>query len=343
MKNFNFSLFLSLFFLTILLPESVDAKGINKKVDGQGIDVPNVRIAPFKGDKVCAISYTFDDALRDQSILAAPMLEKYGFRGTFWAIPSMVPETEEEILTNSKKKWGGITWKRLKEMSDNGHEISNHGWSHKNLVNLKSEQEIRAEIEKADSLILLKIGKKPRTFCYPYNAFNDQVLAIAMENRVDTRTRCSGWGYRTTTQWMNNWADGLIKKGEWGIPMIHAIIDGFDAFPSADVLDNHMAYVKSKENQIWVGTFLEIASYVKESENVRLSVTPQKNGLICKTEMTLDKKLFTEPLTLVIEITGVTSVKATQKGKKLPVTIASDKICIDFMPGDSPVKIRWKK
>ena len=104
-----------------------------------------------------------------------------------------------------------------------------------------------------------------------------------------------------------------------------------------------MAYVKSKENQIWVGTFLEIASYVKESENVRLSVTPQKNGLICKTEMTLDKKLFTEPLTLVIEITGVTSVKAIQKGKKLPVTIASDKICIDFMPGDSPVKIRWKK
>ena len=59
--------------------------------------------------------------------------------------------------------------------------------------------------------------------------------------------------------------------------------------------------------------------------------------------MTLDKKLFTEPLTLVIEMTGAVSVKATQRGKRLPVTIASDKICIDFMPGDSPVKIHWKK
>ena len=61
MKNFNFSLFLSLFFLIILLPESVDAKRINKKVDEQGVDMPKVRIASFKGDKACAISYTFDD------------------------------------------------------------------------------------------------------------------------------------------------------------------------------------------------------------------------------------------------------------------------------------------
>ena len=54
------------------------------KIDGQGVDIPKVRIAPFKGDKACAISYTFDDALRDQSILAAPMLEKYGFREVGW-------------------------------------------------------------------------------------------------------------------------------------------------------------------------------------------------------------------------------------------------------------------
>ncbi|WP_455497222.1 polysaccharide deacetylase family protein [Coprobacter sp.] len=312
------------------------------KVIGQTGDTPKVRIAPFKGDKLCAISYTFDDAVKDQSELAVPMLEEFGFRGTFWAIPATIPETEEEKLKNPGKKWGGITWKRLKEMSDNGHEISNHGWSHKNLANLKSEQEIRAEIEKADSLIFLKIGKKPRTFCYPYNAYNDQVLAIAMENRVDTRTRCSGWGYRTTTQWMNNWADGLIKKGEWGITMIHAIIDGFDAFPSKDVLYNHLAHVKKREDKIWIGTFLDVASYIKEAENVRLSVIPKKNGVICKTEMTLDKNLFMEPLTLVVEAKNVVSVKATQKGKKLPAKIEPDKICIDFMPGEAPVKISWK-
>lgn len=309
----------------------------------QNSDTPKVRIASFKGDKACAISYTFDDAMRDQSELAVPMLEEFGFRGTFWAIPGTVAETEEEILGNPKKKWGGITWKRLKEMSDNGHEISNHSWSHKNLAHLKSEQEIRSEIEKADSLILLKIGKKPRTFCYPYNAYNDQVLAIATENRVDTRTRCSGWGNRTTTQWMNNWADGLIRKGEWGITMIHAIINGFDAFPTQDVIYNHLAYVKGKEDKIWIGTFLDVASYVKEAENVRLSVTPKKNGVVCKTEMTLDKKLFMEPLTLVVEVKNVNSAKATQKGKKLPVKIMPDKICIDFMPGEAPVKISWKK
>lgn len=316
---------------------------LSSEIAGQTILSPVVRIASYKDDKACAISYTFDDAIKDQSELAVPMLEALGFRGTFWAIPSTVPDTEEDIIENPNKKWSGITWKRLKEMSDNGHEISNHSWSHKNLVQLKSEQEIRAEIEKADSLIELKIGKRPRTFCYPYNAYNEKVLAIAMENRVDTRTRCLGWGYRTTTQWMNKWADGLIEKREWGIPMIHAIIKGFDAFPSADVLKNHWTYVKSKEDSIWVATFLEIASYVKEVENVRLSVLPQKNGVICETEMDLDKNLFTEPLTLVVEIAGVKSVKATQNKKRLPVKISSDKVCIDFMPGDAPVKIHWRK
>lgn len=313
------------------------------EIVGQTDRFPVVRIAPYKGDKACAISYTFDDALRDQNELAVPMLEKFGFRGTFWVIPATVPETEEEVLKKPRKEWGGITWKRLKEMADNGHEISNHSWSHKNLVQLKSEQEVRAEIEKADSLISLKIGKRPLTFCYPYNAYNEKIISIAMENRVATRTHCSGWGYYTTTQWMNDWADELIEKREWGIPMIHAIIEGYDAFPSADILDKHWAYVKVKEDSIWVATFLEIASYVKEKDNVRLSVFPQKNGAICETEMSLDKELFTEPLTLVVEMTGVKSVKATQNRRRLPVKIAPDKVCIDFMPGDAPLKIRWRK
>ena len=46
------------------------------KIDGQGVDIPKVRIAPFKGDKACAISYTFDDALRDQSILKNTVSEE---------------------------------------------------------------------------------------------------------------------------------------------------------------------------------------------------------------------------------------------------------------------------
>ena len=42
----------------------------------------DVYVAPYKGDRVCAISYTFDDGLQEHYTLLFPKLEKYGFKGT---------------------------------------------------------------------------------------------------------------------------------------------------------------------------------------------------------------------------------------------------------------------
>ena len=49
---------------------------------------PVARIAKFDGDRAAAISYTFDDGLRDQYTLAVPMLNEVGFKGTFFIIPN---------------------------------------------------------------------------------------------------------------------------------------------------------------------------------------------------------------------------------------------------------------
>ena len=51
-------------------------------------NMPAARIARFSGDCAAAISYTFDDGLRDQYMTAVPMLNELGFRGTFFIIPS---------------------------------------------------------------------------------------------------------------------------------------------------------------------------------------------------------------------------------------------------------------
>ena len=40
-----------------------------------------VYVAKYKQDKTCAITYTFDDGLAEHSTVAAPELEKRGFRG----------------------------------------------------------------------------------------------------------------------------------------------------------------------------------------------------------------------------------------------------------------------
>jgi peptidoglycan/xylan/chitin deacetylase (PgdA/CDA1 family) len=78
--------------------------------------VPQVRIARFADDRSAAISYTFDDNLRDQYTLAVPMLNDAGFKGTFFVIPGATAETPEQAKKkeNEKRAWGSISWPELK-------------------------------------------------------------------------------------------------------------------------------------------------------------------------------------------------------------------------------------
>ena len=91
----------------------------------------NVSVAKYRHDKVCAISYTFDDGLAEHYTLAAPQLEQRGFRGTFFINGSKVNKDERHIKDTTR-----VTWPQLKEMAEKGHEISNHGWAHRNFAKL---------------------------------------------------------------------------------------------------------------------------------------------------------------------------------------------------------------
>src|SRR5438874_1088243 len=83
--------------------------------------VPTIRIAKFAGDRAAAVSYTFDDNLRDQYTLALPMLNEVGFKGTFFVIAGKTAETPKEGEqkkedSNVRNLWGGISWPELKKM-----------------------------------------------------------------------------------------------------------------------------------------------------------------------------------------------------------------------------------
>ena len=75
----------------------------------------NVYVAKYRHDKVCAISYTFDDGLAEHYTLAAPQLEQRGFRGTFFVNGSKVNKDERRVRDTTR-----VTWPQLKEMAENG-------------------------------------------------------------------------------------------------------------------------------------------------------------------------------------------------------------------------------
>lgn len=327
MKNTNLLLNLSLVSIIFFTAYSLSAQTFQH-------DELSIRIAKYKGDKKCAISYTFDDGLNEHYTVAAPQLEKHNFRGTFWINGAKVNDNEIQ-----KKDTTRASWSELKKMSDAGHEISNHGWSHKRLTRLSFE-DVKFEILKNDSVIFDKVGVRPVTFCYPYNAKNEEILELASINRVSTRTQQVAIGKKSTEQSLETWVNSLLTNSEWGIAMTHGIYYGYDSFSDPTVLWNHFSKVKSMEDSIWVGTYREVASYIRQRVHLNMQIDKIKNNrFIVTPDLKLDKALFSEPLTMILEKSGITKVSIIQDKKKLPTQVFSDKILFDFNPYGGPIQI----
>lgn len=286
----------------------------------------NVSVAKYKHNKACAISYTFDDGLSEHYTLVVPELEKRGFRGTFWINGSKInPDRETKVDTTR------MDWSQLKEMSDRGHEISNHGWAHKNFARFPLE-EIREDIYKNDSAIFAHTGVMPRTFCYPNNNMKAEGKRIAVQNRVGTRTHQRSIGNKATAQNLDEWLNTLIETNDWGVGMTHGLTYGYDAFPNPQRLWDHWDRVKAQEGCVWVGTFREVASYIREREEVKLNIVRKKKRLEITPDLQLDKELFIEPLTLVLEGPEFRTITAKQGKNKLPVQVVGNQVFFDFDP-----------
>lgn len=296
----------------------------------------NVSVAKYRHDKVCAISYTFDDGLAEHYTLAAPQLEQRGFRGTFFINGSKVNKDERHIKDTTR-----VTWPQLKEMAEKGHEISNHGWAHRNFAKFPFEV-LKEDILKNDSAIYAHVGVMPRTYAYPNNTKQGEAMAFVARNRVGTRLKQRSVGSKRTARDLEKWMETLIKTGDWVVGMTHGLTYGYDAFGNPQRLWEHWEQVKANEDKIWVGTFHEVVSYLKEREAIRLTVTEKKNKLHVVPELPLDKELFTEPLTMVVEGGTMKKVSARQGKKKLSVQLRSDKAFFDFDPfgGEIIVTIR---
>lgn len=298
---------------------------------------PEVYVADYKDDKQCAVSYTFDDGLEEHYTLVYPEMEKVGFKGTFWIWGKGI---ENEAAQQGKPR---MTWAQMKEMSDKGHEISSHSWSHTNLKRLSLE-EVKTEVEKNDSIILARIGKRPLTFCYPFNAYNEDILQISSKGRVGTRTKQYGIGgdkSKSTVESLDKWVKELTIAGEWGVAMIHGIATGYDAFSSPEILWEHFKRVKALEDNIWVGTYCEVAAYVKERKNIQLDITKKKSSFKITPRLALDDKLFSEPLTMVVSKNGKSEIKVNQGKQELAVKDAGDRFIFSFDPYGGAIKVSF--
>jgi len=295
-------------------------------------DTEDIKVADYKNGKECAVSLTFDDSMKEHYTIVAPELEKRGFRGTFWMCGGWMP-TEPQYDTTH------FTWSEAKEMSDKGHEMSNHSWSHPNMTTL-SEDELKEQIRKNDEAILANLGKPSTTFCFPYNAYNDAVLAEVMKGRIGARLK-EFWlgGQHSPKEYLQKQIEDALAAGSWIVGMTHGINYGYDCYEDASEFTDFLDYLKSLEGRIWIGTFRDVAAYTAVAKGTTLEVSKDGKGIMIVPATNLDKALYETPLTLEVN-TDCRKIKASQDGKPLEVTYSNGKAYVTFCPFGGAVTLK---
>lgn len=312
---------------TIMITAAAMAIGCSAEINPE-----DVRTAAYKDGKECAVSFTFDDGMKEHYTIVAPELEKRGFRGTFWLCCAWIHDDPQTDTTH-------ITWDEAREMHANGHEMSNHSWSHPNLTTL-SDEEALEEIVRNDDAIEEQIGTRPVTFCFPYNAYNEERVAMAMEGRVGARLK-EFWfgGQHSPDEYLHKQIEDALAAGSWIAGMTHGINYGYDCYEDPSEFTAFLDYLKSMEEKVWVGTFREVAAYKAAAENVVLTTKKTLNGLSVTPSLDLDKELYQCLLTMEIPCNDM-KIQAAQDKKDLAVSYKDGKAYVSFDPFGGKITLK---
>lgn len=111
-----------------------------------------------------AVLFTFDDNNQEQYTLAAPILERAGYRGAFFV----------DTVTIGKRHF--MTAAELQDLVARGHVVGSHTWSHRNLAILTPE-EVDQQLAQANADLTKVLGAPPQFLSYPYGVYSAEVAA----------------------------------------------------------------------------------------------------------------------------------------------------------------------
>ena len=161
--------------------------------------LPNsfAQLANTGGEKAKVVILNFDDGRKSQFTHAKPILDKYGFKATFYVVCN--------YLDNKK---GYMNWKEVKILQKEGHDIESHSMNHAHLEKL-SEKGAFFEIAQSKKC-LEDHGINATSFAYPFNegASDKKVINIVAKYYDLARTasgpitflRCDGWKEQQSNQ-----------------------------------------------------------------------------------------------------------------------------------------------
>ena len=246
----------------------------------------------------------------------------------------------------------------------NGHEIINHTWDHKDIVEEAAIAPLSLEIDQATQVLNENlVGQNTSFFIFPYDSFNDAAVehlqqigylgARAGKKGVNAADFPDGmhvmfdvYGgensiYDGQGDILKIYVDLAISQGGWSVREFHGIADTTFFAMNLEDYRAHLDYVKSKVDtgELWVDTPSNVVRYRFARQNCGMpSVTGYQLAFPAPT---CDCARYAAPLSVIVTtaVDAPTAV-ATQDGKMLTTKkLGPSRFLIDIAPLGGPVAV----
>jgi sialate O-acetylesterase len=231
-------------------------------------------------NKQAAVCLTYDDGLDCHIDVAAPALDSFGLKGTFYCTGSS-PSLQRRL-----DEW--------RQLTKNGHELGNHSLFHpcdgarfdwvkpEYDYRTYSISQIKNELYTANTLLSAIDGNQDRTYAYTCSDFkvNGQVFIDSIRplfyaarsdgpipenmSEVDLHFAPS-WGVVDPSGTdLINYVKKAQENGTMAVFMFHSVGGGY-LNVSSEAHQELLTYLDENKSTIWTDTFLNVMRYIKET------------------------------------------------------------------------------
>jgi peptidoglycan/xylan/chitin deacetylase (PgdA/CDA1 family) len=246
-----------------------------------------------------------------------------------------------------------ITWDELRALANRGYEFASHTVTHPRLAVL-DDANLIYELEKSRQDILDHLGYK-HTFSVecPFGTEDSRGVSFALQRYplarnympdsfVDDLDRAStadpatstkeyvrwqrGPLTKTSIETIKSWVDKSLALGDVWLVMVSHGVDGIGWEPKThSEIDEYLAYMKSKEDKLWIGTFQDVAKYMRERMHAEVHSYPNGDAISVVLRQSLTDMRYDLPLTLKTSVpSGWQRVAVHQGSRSQEAPVAQD-------------------
>jgi len=309
----------------------------------------NAEIATWSGFRKGAASFTFDDGAPSQVSDAAPVFDKYGYKGTF------------NLVYNWNPNWSGF-----QGMADNGHEIASHSNSHGQNMSgeeASSKQNINGKIKQKYGII---------TVAYPncnvpnesavksnyivgricngsWKGMSDEMGKDGPSNWAQTPATMTGAeGQIKSTNDFTGRMQKVIQSNGWAAFLTHGFQgknNGNATYSPTDLgaIEGALKWAKENDKDIWVAPMGFVAMYIKERNASKIE--PQDGGAANTMSFELKHNIadniskYDYPLSIRVK-SDWSKVEVTQGDATLESKVDGGYIYFDAVPNAGKIVVK---